>query len=250
MKLTAPVRRGAAWLAAGLVLVACDTTGFADPDSSPSATPEPATEASEGAFRDDFDDAGSGWPDGSEADGGKASYESGSYEMVVGSWDVRLAPAPVTFAGNRGVIVRVDAHRLDDHPGRVGGIWGVVCGPDLEDTWFYEAVVQVSNGKGYPGLFRFQGDDDLEVFRKANRPHEAVHVDDINTLELQCTPSGNNAVEVVFTINGVEVARGMDRAQGPASEWGAALYMDGSPLPEGHETTVRFDDFEAAPAAP
>ena len=73
--------------------------------------------------------------------------------------------------------------------------------------------------------------------------------DAVNELELRCVPDGD-AMTLVFSINGMEVARGRDQDPLEVDEWETGLFLDGSPLPAGHETRMRFDNYEVRPARP
>jgi hypothetical protein len=238
-------RRGFRLLVAGLVaglgLGAC--------------TPPAAQEAAEDrddlpaeAFRDDFSDGGSGWPTG-DGDGVEISYADGGYLVAVQAGKVALLPAPVR-RGASGVRVQVSVERLHDPDGHRGVVWGVVCGEDLAGDRFYQAVVQVSDGLGYPGLFRWQ-EGDATVFRKADQPHDAVDADGINVLELHCDHRGD-AVSIRFLINGEEVARAVDTVAWQIAGWETGVIADGSPFPSREEARIRFDDFvfEPVPSAP
>ena len=222
---------------------AADTSSPA-PSPNSSAAPRATT-----GFSDDFEDPASGWS--TQLDAGEARYVDGAYETVIGPGAADLSPAPATVPGTGSVSVRVDAQRLRDHRGQFGAGWGVACGEDFAGSRFYWAIVQVSRGVGYPGLFRWNGPGgtDFEVYRKADERHSAVRPDGINELELRCIP-GADGITVVFLINGIEVGRGIDRDPPEVDEWETGLYIDGSPLPKGNKARIRWDNYEVLTAAP
>ena len=191
------------------------------------------------SFHDDFDDPGSGWPVGNDG-GTDTAYVDGAYEVAADGGKVAMAPAPAAHPPP-GIALRVDTERVADSEGEFGGIWGVVCGADLAGSRFYEGVIQVSDGVGYPGLFGWH-DGDIEVFRKADRPHEAVDPEGVNELQLECVDEGDS-VTVVFSVNGDEVARAVDDREGAVDRWETGLIVDGSPMPSGSGTRMRFDNY-------
>lgn len=211
----------------------------ASPTENPDSSPSPAA----AAFLDDFEDPDSGWS--TRMNQGEARYADGAYEILIGPGQADLSQAPETFPGNASVTVRVDAQRLRDHPGQFGAGWGVTCGEDFGGGRFYEGIVQVSRGVGYPGLWRWNGPDagDVEVYRKADERHSAVRPDGINELELRCIQTAE-AITVVFLINGIEVGRGVDSDPPDIDEWETGLYIDGSPMPKGHKARIRWDNYE------
>lgn len=240
------VRRYTTWRLRILVALCC-VSGFALGCAVGSGTGAGANGASETephSFADDFEDPDSGWPQRGYG-GTSAGYVNGAYEMAVGSWENGFAAAPSAHPA-AAITVGVDAERVKDFEGETGGIWGVVCGEDLAQGRYYQAVIQVSDGVGFPALARWQ-DGEPEVFRKADRPDEAITADGVNRLELECVDDGSSVI-VVFTVNGEQVARGVDGGGPSVDRWETGLMLDGSPLPAGEELRMRFDNYQVVSA--
>ena len=264
-------RRAALWLLCCATAFACapgvsgDDSGTRDDSETPAVASETRDATSEtpavvsetpdvAAFADAFDDEESGWRVSDGDDGIYAAYVDGAYEMSAKSGKVAVSPAPVTQPA-AGITLRVEAERLEDAKGKFGGGWGVLCGEDLAAGRYYQAFIQVSNGVGYPGLFRWQ-DGEVEAFRKMDRPHDAIDPQGVNRLELECVDTGDG-VTVTFSINGEEIERANDESGPIVASWETGLMLDGSPLPKREVITLRrevitlrFDNFAVEPHDP
>ena len=231
--MTVRARDGVAAATLAVVLTACPV------DPGGATAPERARLGEE--FVDGFDDPASGWMVADSADGARIWYaDDGAYHVRLPPRAARLLPAPVVYESGEDVQVSVSVERRIDHEGRTGGIWGLTC--DFTGTHGYAALVQVSDGKGYPGIAELF-EDKMGALVRLDRAHPAVEPDGVNDLELRCEGPAEKR-QVTFTINDEIVAEATDDAGDPSrGEVRVGLTVDSSPLPKGDVVEIRFDDF-------
>jgi hypothetical protein len=192
-------------------------------------------------FSDDFTGQAAGWTDARD-DPTNGFYVDGAYHVHApprddggGEWSSpREAPA-VYPSGPANIRVEVDARRvLGAEPTQA---YGVLCRVSGDNFYSFTAGtdgVAIEKYFDYPPFFK-----DLTP---ADIPQVDVDIDANNHLQGDCTTNGDgSSVDLVFTLNGTEVARQTDNQQ-PLPPAGVGFYAAMAPNTKS-AIEAEFDNF-------
>ncbi|MPZ73165.1 MAG: hypothetical protein GEU74_08035 [Nitriliruptorales bacterium] len=238
-----------------LLASGCELVGGGLIDSIVTEQPSPGLPRLDGTFADSFDEKDGRWPvttgtagqtesgSASEAseDSAEIAYREGGYQVTLPAGRHLVPTAPVTYTSDVSVTVGAKALRLDQPGRRLGGVWGLACDADDEQSYYF-AGVQTTLGVGYAGIGKVE-ESRIRSIVPFGQPHRTIDADGVNDLQMQCSGAAGERT-ITFTINGEVVAEGTDRnAADEPRPVAAGLVVDTSSLPRGRPFIVRFDEF-------
>ena len=125
------------------------------------------------------------------------TYRDGAYLIAVRAGRHLVPTAPVTYANDQDVTVAATVRRLDTPGRRLGGVWGLACDADSDQSYYF-AGVQTTLGVGYAGIGKVV-DSRIRSIVPFGQPHEIIDADGDNDVELRCTTTEAGERDLEFT---------------------------------------------------